>query len=226
MEILVSFWDSILNYAVLIFATISLLTTITWSFFNVERKKMLVFSFCIVFSSVILLFPHYYLWAVYSFFIFKVGLQWLCPLMLLITIIFVAGNVRGKQLIAIIAYVLNSAFLLLGMESLKSAGGTSGNFGVEAGIYVVFNGLIILQVLAYLYESNFFYGISKLSLGIISTILIIIWGLNRGDASSVGDRENFSRKSLIFVTLVLITEGLLLIYKARKDRYLKNHKMA
>jgi hypothetical protein len=133
------------------------------------------------------------------------------------TTIFVIGNIKGKQFAAGFSYLFNLVFLLLGLEALKTAGGTWGNSNLDFGLYIVLSGFFILQVLTYLYESNFFYGISKLLSGIISTVIIIVWGLNRGDESWIGDREIFSREILIFVTVLLIIEGLLLIYKARKE---------
>lgn len=217
MQTLLEKQYSLLIFAVFVSAVVSLMTTIAWSFFDIERKKILIFSVGLVAVFVIFFLPYHYFWLYRNFHLIGVRLQLLCPIMLLMTTIFVIGNIRGKQFAAGFSYLFNLVFLLLGLEALKSAGGTWGNSNLDFGLYIVLSGFFILQVLTYLCESNFFYGILKLSSGIISTVIIIVWGLNRGDESWISDREIFSREILIFVTVLLIIEGLLLIYKSRKN---------
>ncbi len=217
MQILLENQYSLLVYAVFVSAVVSLITTIAWSFFGIKRKNILIFSISWIIAFVIFFLPYHYFWLYKNFHLIGVRLQLLCPMLLLLTTIFVIGNIKGKQFAAGFSYLFNLIFLLFGLEALKSAGGTWGNSNLDFGLYAVLSGFFILQVLTYLCESNFLYGISKLLSGVISTVIIIIWGLSRGDDSWVGDREVFSREILIFVTASLIIEGLLLTYKARKE---------
>lgn len=217
MQILLENQYSLLVYAVFVSAVVSLMTTIAWSFFDIKRKKFLIFSVGLITAFVIFFLPYHYFWLYKNFHLIGIRLQLLCPMLLLLTTIFVIGNIKGKQFAAGFSYLFNLIFLLFGLEALKSAGGTWGNSNLDFGLYAVLSGFFILQVLTYLCESNFFYGISKLLSGVISTVIIIVWGLSRGDDSWVGDREVFSREILIFVTASLIIEGLLLIYKARRE---------
>ena len=169
MQMLLEKQYSLLVYAVFVSAVISLMTTIAWSFFDIERRKFLIFSVGLIIAFVIFFLPYHYFWLYKNFHLIGVRLQLLCPIMLLMTTIFVIGSIKGKQFVAGFSYLFNLVFLLLGLEALKSAGGTWGNSNLDFGLYAVLSGFFVLQVLTYLYESNFFYGISKFLSGIIDS---------------------------------------------------------
>jgi hypothetical protein len=223
MKTIVDIVDPFLGYVVYVCATISLLSTIFWSVFNIKRKKLLSISICLTIAFVILLFPYYYLWLILVFSpMVAVHLQFPGPLMLLITSIFVFRNFKGKQIIAGISYVVNLIILIIGLGFLTSLGGTSGNSMLWFGIHLVFNTILILQILTYVCESNFFYGLLKLSFGILTSAIIIVSGLD-GGSTTIWNPETvlLSRISVIFVTAILIVEGVFLIYKSHKSKQRK-----
>ncbi len=214
MNTLAEMYSCFIEYLVFVSAIASILFTFAWVIVKTERQKLLRISISLAIVLIVVLLPYYIFMAHYLLYPFVgVRLQLLCPIMLLVAGLWVFGNFRGKTVVVAIAYILNLVFLLLGLEGLKSAGGTWGNFSLEFGVYTVFNCLLILQILTFMYESNVRNGIFKLLTGILSLTIIIVSGIHRGDEYWVASRELLARNSVILVTALLLIEGCLLIYK-------------
>lgn len=138
------------------------------------------------------------------------------PLSLLLSLVFYWIPWRKIKYFSLVFYMMNMALLLIGSGWMTSAGTTWGNSNLYFGIFIVLHLVLMLQIYTYNHPFNFTYGIAKVAYGVIAGGVLIIWGfpISQWVTSDV----MWFRKSLVLMIILFFFEGILLIYKAKREK--------
>jgi len=132
------------------------------------------------------------------------------------SIIFNFFDIRGKDIILWIAFASGLLLLLFGFELVKISVNTWKSLFPAMAFLQVLTAVLTLQAITYLSPVKTNYGTLKVLTGIISFAIISLQYLDLLPTIK-SDTDIFINNTVVFASAVLIIEGLLLIYKARRE---------
>ncbi len=132
------------------------------------------------------------------------------------SIIFNFFDIKGKDIIFWITFAGSLFLLLFGFELVKISVNTWKSLFPAMAFLQVLTAVLTLQAITYLSPVKTNYGILKLLAGVISFALISLQYLDLLPPIK-SNADIFISNIVIFGSAVLIIEGLLLIYKSRKE---------
>ncbi len=199
---------------------ISLLMTIGWTVFNFPRKLMCWLSFIfvgIIFAlmSAMLLSNTKSIYIILTDFFFY---PMICACVFLFAaVIFSFFDIRGKNIIFPAAFGSNLFLLLFGLEFLKISINIWKSLLPLIASLEIITAFLILQAVTYLSPAKTVFGILKLIAGIASFVILLLQYLHIV-ASIRGDSTIGFINIVILASTILIIEGLLLTYKASREK--------
>lgn len=118
---------------------------------------------------------------------------------------------RFLKIYSLLQYVLTMTLLLLAIELTKASYNTWGSGSIYFGIFMLTFLIPLRHLTRELYERHFTYGILELLSGLISISLILVLGFSTSEFNT--ESVFIIRKGLILLSVSLLLEGILLIYK-------------
>jgi hypothetical protein len=198
---------------------LSLLMTVGWTIFNFPQKllswlSLLLIAVILAIISAALITN---LGSVHFILTDTLFYPMICVWVLFFSsIIFNFFDVKGKDIIFWIAFASGLFLLLFGFELVKISVNTWKSLFPAMAFLQVLTAVLTLQAITYLSPVKTNYGTLKLLTGIISFAVISLQYLDLLPPIK-SDADIFINNTVIFASAVLIIEGLLLIYKARKE---------
>ena len=199
---------------------LSLLMTIGWTIFNLPQKLMSWLSLLLI-AVVLALLSEALITNVSSIY-FILTDAFFYPMIgvwgfFFGSIIFNFFDFKSKNIIFLMAFGGGLLLFLYGLELVKISINTWKSLLPAIAFLQVLTAILILQAITYLNPvKTSYYGTLKLLAGLTSLVIISLQYLDLLPPIK-SEADIFISNAVIFASAVLITEGLLLIYKARKE---------
>jgi hypothetical protein len=199
-----SFLNWVIDHAILISASASLVLTVLACVFKMGER----FIRYLIFGTVILT-------AIFSleFYLLQFS-YWPFTIIPVIGIlgtfkILTSKNSSLKKRYSLILFAASSLLLLFASELSKSNMNTWGSGSIFAGVFMIVHILPLFQLLGLTYKRDSIYGKIKIAIGIISLVIILIFGFKISDYN--GETVALIRNSVLYLGGIMILEGLILL---------------
>ncbi len=145
----------------------------------------------------------------------------LYPISLVFILVMSRLNETFKKNASKILYTIHGILFVIGLQFLNAGANTWGNFGVWIGIFMTSNSILLLLLLTFYVQRNIFnfYGIIRLSAGIISLFLLLYKNGSEQKFTYDGTFEFLMSGASLFFSIILILEGALIIRFHRLNQH-------